>query len=47
MCKDDRITNSLFTDLFALAGGPMLLDAIDEEPTDQSPEPDANPHDWD
>ena len=31
MCKDDRITNSLFTDLFALAGGPMLLDAIDED----------------
>lgn len=36
MCKDDRITNSLFTDLFALAGGPMLLDAIDDEDDDES-----------
>jgi len=36
MCKDDRITNSLFTDLFALAGGPMLLDAIDEDDDDES-----------
>ena len=36
MCKDDRITNSLFADLFALAGGPMLLDAIDEDDDDES-----------